>query len=153
LKKLKDKLPDYMIPSVLLRLEELPLTTSGKVNRNALPIPTLSREELGTEYIAPRNEDEEKLVAIVEELLSIENVGIKDNFFELGGHSLLATQFISRVRDEFNKEIKLLSLFEDPTIEGVYINLQKVTTETATKRPTISKISRDSRRIRRTDIN
>ncbi len=151
--RLKSKLPEYMIPSVFVNLDKMPLTTSGKINKAVLPIPQLTREELGTKYIAPRNEGEEKLVKIVEELLTIEKVGVKDNFFELGGHSLLATQFISRIREEFNTEIKLIKLFEEPTIEGVYKNIIVSLNEPKIERPTITKVSRDSRRVKKSDIS
>ena len=117
------------------------------------PLPDLTREDLGVEYIAPRNEDEEKLVKIVQELLGIEEVGVKDNFFELGGHSLLATQFISRIKDEFNKELKLIKIFEDPTIEGVSKNIAEAETDPQNDKPSIQKISRDSRRKKRTDLS
>jgi len=150
---LKDKLPDYMIPTIFFRLDKMPLTNSGKINKSALPKPTFSREDLGIEYVAPRNDSEEKLVIIVQNLLSVDKAGVKDNFFELGGHSLLATQFISRIRDEFNTEIKLIKLFEEPTIEGVIKNIDSSKKELPTDRPTISKVSRESRRIRRTDIS
>ena len=116
---LRKKLPDYMVPSVLMVLEEMPLTPSGKVDRRRLPKPSVDREALGTEYVAPRNETEEKLAAIVGELLEIEKVGVYDNFFDLGGHSLLATRFLSRIREEFGVEVPLRSLFERPTISGL----------------------------------
>jgi len=150
---LKSKLPDYMIPTLFVNLEKMPLTTSGKINKAGLPAPKISREELGSEYIAPRNEGEEKLVKIVEELLTVEKVGVKDNFFELGGHSLLATQFISRIRDEFDTEIKLIKLFEEPTIEGVYKNIIISLNQPKIERPSITKISRESRKVKRTDIS
>ncbi|MCB0752084.1 MAG: non-ribosomal peptide synthetase, partial [Ignavibacteriae bacterium] len=148
---LKDKLPDYMIPSTLVHLNEMPLTINGKVDKNNLPMPEISREELGVEYVAPRNEEEKKLVKIVQDLLSVEQVGIKDNFFELGGHSLLATQFISRIKDEFDREVKLIKIFEDPTIEGVIRSINN-SSEEVSNRPAIQKISRDSRRTKRSEL-
>ncbi|MDZ7334933.1 MAG: phosphopantetheine-binding protein, partial [candidate division KSB1 bacterium] len=81
-----------------------------------LPAPDLSRPELGSEYVASRNETEEKLAAICAELLNLKQVGVYDNFFELGGHSLLATQLISHIRDAFQVELPLRTLFEFPTI-------------------------------------
>ncbi|MFZ1289538.1 MAG: amino acid adenylation domain-containing protein [Melioribacteraceae bacterium] len=152
-KYLRDKLPEYMIPTLLIRINEMPLTTSGKIDKNKLPVPNISREELGVEYVAPRNEEERNLVKIVEELLHITNVGVKDNFFELGGHSLLATQFISRIKNEFNKELKLIKIFEDPTIEGVLRNIENTETESSIQRPLIQKIARESRRTNRTDLS
>ncbi len=116
---LRKQLPEYMIPLIFLRLDEFPLTNSGKVDRKALPAPELSRETLKTEYVAPRNETEEQLAQIVSELLHIEKAGVHDNFFDLGGHSLLATRLISQIREDFSIELPLRKLFEAPTIAGI----------------------------------
>jgi acyl-CoA synthetase (AMP-forming)/AMP-acid ligase II len=86
---LKDKLPEYMVPALLMELESFPLTANGKVDRKALPDPDAS-ELLSHQYTAPRNEAEKVLAAIWEDLLEVEQAGIHDDFFELGGHSLLA---------------------------------------------------------------
>jgi amino acid adenylation domain-containing protein len=116
---LKEKLPDYMLPSVFIFLEALPLTPNGKVNRAALPAPDQSRPELEKAFVAPSTPIEIKLVEIWSMLLGLDQVGIQDDFFELGGHSLLATQVISRSRETFQIEIPLRSLFEIPTIAGL----------------------------------
>jgi amino acid adenylation domain-containing protein len=112
---LKQKLPDYMIPSVFVMLEEIPLTPNGKVDRRALPRPNQARPELNQSYVAPRTPIEKTLVGIWQEVLEVEQVGINDNFFELGGHSLKATQLVSRVRDAFQIELPLRSMFRTPT--------------------------------------
>ena len=114
---LKQKLPEYMIPSAFVLLDELPLTPNGKVDRDALPAPDQDRLQLGNVYQAPRTPMEETLATIWSELLKVEKVGIQDNFFDLGGHSLLATQVISRVRSCLSVELSLRTLFESPTIE------------------------------------
>jgi amino acid adenylation domain-containing protein len=114
---LKHKLPEYMIPSLFVRLDALPLTNSGKVDRRALPAPEPDQEERGEEYVAPRSVVEEMLASIWSEVLGGVKVGVNDNFFDLGGHSLLATQVMSRVREAFGIEIALRSLFEQPTVE------------------------------------
>jgi amino acid adenylation domain-containing protein len=113
---LRDHLPDYMIPATFLTLEEFPLTPNGKIDRKALPIPDHSRPELEGEYVAPRNEIEEKIAAICVDLLNIDRVGIYDSFFDLGGHSLLATQFISRLEEMFEVEVPLRNIFDKPTV-------------------------------------
>jgi acyl carrier protein len=113
---LKDKLPEYMIPSLYIRLDALPLTGSGKVDRRALPAPEPGQEEREEEYVPPRNVAEELLASIWSEVLGGVKVGVEDNFFELGGHSLLATQVVSRVREAFGVEVGLRSLFERPTV-------------------------------------
>ena len=116
---LKEKLPDYMIPSAFVFLDSLPLTINGKVDRNALPMPDLDRSGLEMEFIAPRTPVEKRLAKIWCEVLGLKRVGIHDNFFELGGHSLVATQVMSRVRDHFEMELPLLRLFNTPTINGL----------------------------------
>lgn len=117
--KLREHLPDYMIPSVFVPLEEFPIAPGGKINRYALPKPDLSKAQVSTEYVAPRTETEEKLAAIVREILNIERVGVFDNFFELGGHSMMATQVVSRIQEEFGVSLPLRALFEFPTIDGI----------------------------------
>lgn len=115
---LKDKLPEYMIPSSFVFLNALPLTPNCKVDRNALPAPTPAGT--GTHgagvQVTPRTPIEAELSQIWAEVLKQEQIGIHDNFLELGGHSLLATQILSRLRDAFAVELPLRSLFEAPTI-------------------------------------
>ncbi len=118
-KVLAEHLPEYMIPASFVFMKSLPLTSNGKVDRAALPVPEMDREQLSTEFVAPRNEQEETIAAIVRDLLHLEQVGIHDNFFELGGHSLLATRFVARLRDNLAVEVPLRLLFENPTIEGM----------------------------------
>jgi glutamate-1-semialdehyde-2,1-aminomutase/malonyl CoA-acyl carrier protein transacylase len=113
---LKEKLPDYMIPSAFVMLEALPLTPNGKVDRRALPAPDTSQTSLEQGFVPPHTATEETLAAIWAEVLGVERVGIHDNFFELGGNSLLATQVISRLREAFHVELPLRSLFEEPTV-------------------------------------
>ena len=123
---LKDKLPDYMVPSAFVVLDALPLTPNGKLDRLALPAPDLARPELGTNYVSPRNALEEQLVEIWVEVLGVTRVGVYDDFFELGGHSLRATQLASRVREVFRVELPLLSLFEAPTIAELARRIEEV---------------------------
>ena len=111
----KEKLPEYMIPSQFVTLSEFPVTPNGKVDRAALPAPT---EVVAGRYEA-LNPVEEVLAGIWRVTLKVADVGPNDNFFELGGHSLLATQVISRVRDYFGVELPLRSLFETPTVAGL----------------------------------
>jgi len=110
---LKLKLPDYMVPSVVI-LKALPLTPNGKVDRRALPLAEAVRIE-STEVVVPRTSAEAVLTEIWAKLLGV-RVGVHDNFFELGGHSLLATQLISRISNTFQVEVPLRQLFETPTI-------------------------------------
>ncbi|MHC5748568.1 MAG: non-ribosomal peptide synthetase, partial [Nostoc sp.] len=116
---LHDKLPSYMVPSAFVFLEALPLTPNGKVDRKALPIPDLTRPELQRTFVPPRTVAEEMVADIWRQVLGIEKIGIHDNFFELGGHSLMTTQVISRIRQIFQIELPIRSLFKSPTIEGL----------------------------------
>jgi amino acid adenylation domain-containing protein len=135
---LKEKLPGYMVPSVFMMVDALPLTTSGKVDRGALPAPSISRAEVRQPYAAPITPTEELLSAIWAKLLATDHVGIHDNFFELGGHSLLATQLVSKVRKTFQVEIALQSFFEAPTITGLTTLIEKA--KTTRSKPAPSKI-------------
>ena len=113
---LKQKLPEYMLPSAFVTLDTLPLTPNGKVDRKALPIPNLdlTRER---EYIAPRTTLELQMTQIWSKILDINLIGVRDNFFELGGHSLLAVRLMSKIQQQFQQNIPLASLFQNPTIE------------------------------------
>ena len=115
---LKAQLPDYMVPSFFVALNDLPLLPNGKLNRRALPAPE-SMVVAEAEYVAPRTATEELLAGLWASVLRVNRVGINDNFFALGGHSLLATQVIARVRDAFGQEVALRSLFEQPTVAGL----------------------------------
>ncbi|MCG8317534.1 MAG: amino acid adenylation domain-containing protein [Pseudomonadales bacterium] len=119
---LRKRLPEYMVPAFYVMLDQMPLTGNGKVDKKALPDPEGATAATG-QYVAPRNDTEEQLVAIWQEVLNREQIGIKDNFFDIGGHSLLATQIVSRIREQFNVELALSVLFEDPTVEGIALHL------------------------------
>ncbi|MEW6738133.1 MAG: amino acid adenylation domain-containing protein, partial [Acidobacteriota bacterium] len=116
---LKEKLPEYMLPSALVLLDRLPLTPNGKVDQRALPAPQMADIISSESYLAPRSPIEEILIEIWTSVLKVDQIGVNDNFFELGGHSLLATQLMSRVRDTFRIEIALRNLFECPTVAGL----------------------------------
>ena len=104
---LKSKLPDYMIPSTFVFLDALPLTSSGKIDRRALPAPDQTRPDLKETFVPPRTPEEKTIAEIWAEILKLEEVGIHDNFFDLGGDSLLASQVLSRVREAFHVELPL----------------------------------------------
>jgi acyl carrier protein len=106
-----------MVPAAYVFLETLPLTSSGKVDRNALPVPN-GTAYAARGYEAPVGEIEITLAQIWAEVLRLERVGRQDHFFELGGHSLLATQVISRARHKFDLHIPLKMMFEEPNLAG-----------------------------------
>jgi amino acid adenylation domain-containing protein len=108
---LKQKLPDYMVPSTFMTIESIPLTAGGKMNKRALPVPELGRSGLEVSFILPRTPTEKILAQLWTEVLGVEQVGMQDNFFELGGHSLLATQLVSRIAQTFAANISLRDLF------------------------------------------
>jgi amino acid adenylation domain-containing protein len=114
---LKERLPEYMLPSSFVMLDALLLTPTGKVDRNALFKQIVVEAE--ENYLAPRTALEQVLAGIFSEILSLERVGINDSFFDLGGHSLLATQVLSRVREAFHLELPLRKLFKAPTVAGL----------------------------------
>jgi acyl-coenzyme A synthetase/AMP-(fatty) acid ligase/acyl carrier protein len=116
---LRERLPEYMVPSAFVLLDKLPLTPNGKVDHKALPAPERSAVSLDDAYVAPRTPVEEALAEIWTEVLRVEQVGAHSDFFELGGHSLLATLVISRVREVFQVQLPLRSLFEEPTVAGL----------------------------------
>jgi amino acid adenylation domain-containing protein len=116
---LLQKLPAYMLPAVYIFLDSLPLTPNGKLDRRALPQPDANLTQPGRAYVAPRTVEEEMLANIWAGILGLEQVGIHDHFFELGGHSLLATQVAARVRDLFQVELPLRTIFLSPTVAGL----------------------------------
>ncbi|WP_281936822.1 non-ribosomal peptide synthetase, partial [Paenibacillus tyrfis] len=110
------ELPNYMVPSYFVQLEQMPLTPNGKIDRKALPAPEGS-VQTGVDYVAPRTWVEAKLVQIWQEVLGTAHVGVKENFFDIGGHSLRATTLASKIHKELNKQLPLRSIFEYPTVE------------------------------------
>ncbi|MBC8229645.1 amino acid adenylation domain-containing protein [bacterium] len=114
---LKQKLPDYMVPSAFVQLDSLPLTPNGKVDRRALPAPDTARAELEGTFVPPRDELELQLTKIWEKVLGNKPIGVRDNFFELGGHSLLAVRLFAQIEKIFGKNLPLATLFQAPTVE------------------------------------
>ncbi|HEX2093470.1 MAG TPA: alpha/beta fold hydrolase, partial [Longimicrobiaceae bacterium] len=115
---LGERLPEYMVPAAYVRLEEIPLTPNGKVDRRVLPAPE-GEAYARRGYEAPVGEVEAALAAIWAEVLKVERVGRRDNFFELGGHSLLAVQVIGRVRRGLDAGLALADVFSYPTVESL----------------------------------
>ena len=118
-KYLRDRLPQYMVPSAFVLMEKFPLTANGKLDRKALPIPTGKSAQPVREFTPPSTETEKLLAAMWTEMLRIEKAGLNDDFFELGGHSLVAIKIISRIRDVFDVDLPTQTLFEHPTIAGL----------------------------------
>src|SRR6185503_13343765 len=142
---LKKKMPEYMVPNSFLLLEELPLTSNGKIDRQALPAPDEIAIEGNGGYAEPQTPIQEMLAAIWSEVLETERVGIHSNFFELGGHSLLAMQISSRLKEVFKIDVPLRILFERPTIaelEDIIESSSRVLD--LAEAPRIERVSRDA---------
>jgi amino acid adenylation domain-containing protein len=122
---LHDRLPSHMVPSDFVRLESLPKSPSGKLDRRALPAPSGARSNWDGKYVAPRNELERQLAAIWADLLGIECVGISDNFFEFGGDSILATRHMIRLEKELGHSLPMADLFRGPTIEQIAAQIRR----------------------------
>ena len=114
---LRDKLPEYMIPSAIVMLDSLPLTPNGKLDREALPAPERVAAEQQDAFVAPRDILELQLAQIWEKVLNTKPVGVKDNFFDLGGHSLLAVRLIAEIQKQCGQSLPLTTLFQAATIE------------------------------------
>jgi acyl carrier protein len=121
---LRQKLPEYMVPSAFMPMDAIPRTPHGKADLRALPPPDPAPAESKGVFAAPGNSIEEETAKIWAQVLGIERVGIHDNFFDLGGHSLIATRIVSRLRDAFDIELPLRSLFESPTISALAAAIQ-----------------------------
>ncbi|NEO98541.1 MAG: amino acid adenylation domain-containing protein [Symploca sp. SIO2E9] len=113
---LKKKLANYMMPSVLVVLESLPLTANGKVDRRALPAPE-GRPQLEETYVMPQTEAERIIATVWQEMLQLKKVGINDNFFTMGGHSLLLVKVQAKLSEIFGKELSIINFFKYPTIK------------------------------------
>ncbi|WBW96388.1 non-ribosomal peptide synthetase [Oceanirhabdus sp. W0125-5] len=121
---ISNDLPGYMVPSRFVQMEKMPITTSGKVDRKALPHPE-NDIDTGTEYVPPTNLIEKKLIKIWQEVLDVKNIGINHNFFELGGHSINATVLVSRIHEELNIEVPFSEIYKSPTIKRLSKYIKK----------------------------
>ena len=132
-----------MIPSRFIPLESLPLTPSGKVNRNALPQPTAGRPELEQPFIAPKGTTEELIAALWRDLLQIEDIGALDNLFDLGGTSLLCIQTVAMLAQQHNIDIPVTTLFQHPTVRAL-AHIIDETPATSPTRPTRQRLKRSN---------
>ncbi|HEX8651125.1 MAG TPA: non-ribosomal peptide synthase/polyketide synthase [Pyrinomonadaceae bacterium] len=144
---LKEKLLEHMMPSAFIVLDALPLTSNGKVDRQAFPDPEELRPRLEVAYRAPQTELEQTIAKIWQEALHVEQVGVNDNFFDLGGHSLLMAQVHNKLRETFKREISLIEMFKYPTVRS----LAEYLSREQTGRPVFEK-SQSSTEARRESI-
>ena len=138
---LAERLPKYMLPTNYVVLDKMPLTPNGKFDRKALPDPPTTRPNLSQPYQAPKTNLQKKIVAIWEQLLSIESIGINDKFFELGGTSIQAAQFIGQVQKELGVSIFVTTIFDYPTVNeyAAFINKKYKEEIQALEQPTLAK--------------
>ncbi|GIQ70288.1 hypothetical protein XYCOK13_31120 [Xylanibacillus composti] len=130
IEQLRRKLPEYMVPATIIPLDQLPLSANGKVDRQALPVPSSLRSVTADQAVAePRSPVEQELAAMWSRLLVVEPVGLTDNFFTLGGDSLLAIKLGAMARDKFEIELSLGSVFERPTIAQLAERIQALIQE------------------------
>ncbi|MEH2262943.1 amino acid adenylation domain-containing protein [Nostoc sp.] len=124
---LKELLPEYMVPSVFIFLDTLPLLPNGKVDRRALPVPEALRPTLTTTYEVPQSEMEQQIAKLWQEVLNLDKVGIHDNFFDLGGHSLLMLKVNNKLRAILQRDISVVTMFQNPTIYSLaqYLGQQR----------------------------
>ncbi|ASS75463.1 hypothetical protein CIG75_11070 [Tumebacillus algifaecis] len=115
----KERLPEYMVPSVFMQIDAFPLTGNGKVDRRALPAPESGRRDVSTQYAAPKNELQRQLAIIWQEALGIEQVGIYDNFFDLGGHSLSLAKAHHAIQERLLHTFSIVEMFKHPTIDAL----------------------------------
>ncbi|MEM7347961.1 MAG: thioesterase domain-containing protein, partial [Chloroflexota bacterium] len=113
---LAQKLPEYMIPSAFVSLDQFPLTINGKIDRSALPNPETTRSDLLNQWVPARSPQEAEMVLLWQDVLGVTKIGIHDNFFDLGGHSMLAVRLLARIEAEMDKKVPLATLFQAPTV-------------------------------------
>jgi acyl carrier protein len=123
---LRQFLPDYMVPAIIIMMDSLPLSPNGKVDRRALPVPDRIHATGETDYEPPRTALEAELVEVWTDLLKLDRISVRQNFFDLGGHSLLATKLASRIEEQFQVQLPLRQLFEAPTIAGLATAIEPI---------------------------
>jgi amino acid adenylation domain-containing protein/non-ribosomal peptide synthase protein (TIGR01720 family) len=142
---LRGELPEYMVPAVIVELEQMPVTGNGKVDRKGLPRPGEEEIRGDQQYVGPATAMEEVLAGLWADVLKLERVGVHDNFFAIGGHSLLAAQVISRVREIFGADLPIRSLFDSPTIASFATHLQALLGQHSQPLPPIQQVPRNTK--------
>jgi amino acid adenylation domain-containing protein len=125
---LEARLPDFMVPATFVRLEKLPLTANGKVDRKSLPAADETNTLRDRSYTAPRTDIEKTIAGILEHFLELEHIDVEENFFSLGGHSLMGAQLVARLRDIFGIEMPLRVIFEAPSVAELSSEIDRLVT-------------------------
>lgn len=129
---LRSKLPDYMVPSIWIKLEKLPLTSNGKIDKKALP-DFDAESQVTAKYVAPQDDLEKEIAEIWQQVLGVSQIGMTDNFFDLGGHSLLAVQIVTKIGNKIGKTFPLAVLFRYPTVRSLYEFIKQENAQTKWK--------------------
>src|ERR1041384_3422060 len=144
-RRLRERLPEYMVPVEYVEIERVPLTVNGKVDRRALPEAEEGRQGGSEQAGVELNPIEDLVAGIWKQLLRVEEAGRGDNFFDLGGHSLLATQVASRVREVFGVELSLMRIFERPTLKEQADEIEEARAEGRHRQaPAIERVRREA---------
>ncbi len=122
---LRERLPEYMVPGVLVTVENFPMTPNGKVDRRRLPEPDMKRDAVRPTFLAPKNAMEQVVARVWQEVLRIDSVGVDDNFYDLGGHSLLMVQAQTQLRQTTGKDISIVDMFRYPTVRTLAAHLAR----------------------------
>ena len=130
---LKERLPDYMVPSTFTVLDGFPLTPNGKVDRGRLPAPDERRTVVRPTFLAPRDEIERAIAGVWRDVLRLDEVGVDDNFFDLGGHSLLLVQVQAKLRDALARELAIVEMFQYPTVRAMATHLARAAVPAAAR--------------------
>jgi hypothetical protein len=146
---IRAKLPEYMVPSTFILMEEFPLNTSGKIDRNALPPPTSDHSESDIAFVSPKTDLERTIATIWGQVLNVERVGLNDNFFDLGGHSLLVAKAHSQLQDTLSREFSLINLFRYPTVSALAEFLSGDASETVSLKETIERADKQKESLKR----
>jgi amino acid adenylation domain-containing protein len=148
--RLKRQLPDYMVPTAYVFLDQIPISTNGKIDRRALPLPAETQALQADTYIAPRSHLEEMLVGIWAEVLGVQQVGLDDDFFDLGGHSLVGVRLFAKIKKTYQVDLELAVLFEARTVRRLADVIRKAQQPAGAEQktwPTLVPIQPDGSRI------
>ena len=122
---LLEHLPHYMLPDIFVRLDQVPMNANGKIDLGALPAPDAANFLYSQDYVPPKTSTEQRVAALIADLLNLPTIGVTDNFFLLGGNSLLGAQMVARIHEKFGVEFKLLALFDHPTVAGISAEIER----------------------------
>jgi microcystin synthetase protein McyA len=143
---LKENLPDYMIPHRIVEVDNFPLTSTGKVDREALPEPEEEGGKMGRDFEAPKSRMEETIADIWQRVLGVEQVGVNENFFDIGGDSLKAVQVASQLREAFGTKITITNIFEKTTVSAMAAMLKSNGSQEDWNRKSASSLKRGEKR-------